>query len=160
MISKSSRVKSVATMGLLGAVSFTALMAAPHTFAQTAGAATAAANSEALGEVVVTARKTAENIQSVPLTITAVTKTELQQAGVQDLRDLTFLTPGLVYEDSGAQFLTKPTIRGQTDIGGTNGVNNVPVFFDGIFISNPSSIDFTLIDLSRVEIPALVKTLA
>ena len=119
MISKSSRVKSVATMGLLGAVSFTALMAAPHTFAQTAGAATAAANSEALGEVVVTARKTAENIQSVPLTITAVTKTELQQAGVQDLRDLTFLTPGLVYEDSGAQFLTKPTIRGQTDIGGT-----------------------------------------
>jgi outer membrane receptor protein involved in Fe transport len=136
---------------LMSAVSLTALTATAS-LAQTGPSPTPSAAPATLGEVVVTARKTAENIQSVPLTITAVTKTDLRNAGVQDLRDLTFLTPGLVYTDNGAQDAAKPTIRGQTDIGGTNGVNNVPVFFDGIFISNPSAIDFTLVDLSRVEV--------
>ena len=32
------------------------------------------------------------------------------------------------------------------------GDNNVPVFFDGIYISNTSAIDFGLVDLARVEV--------
>lgn len=145
------RAESIAARGLLAAVSLTALIAASATSAQTSSTS-AEAVATTLGEVVVTSRKTAENIQTVPLAITAITKTDLRNAGVQDLRDITFLTPGLVYTDNGAQDAAKPTIRGQTDIGGTNGVNNVPVFFDGIFISNPSAIDFTMVDLSRVEV--------
>ena len=97
-----------------------------------------------------TAQKRAENLQDVPIAITALTASDLRSAGVQDLRDVTFQTPGLTYNDGGANTFAKPIIRGQTDIGG--GENNVPVFFDGIYISNSSAIDFGLVDLARIEV--------
>ena len=105
-----------------------------------------------LQEVVVTARKITENLQVVPISISAFTAADLSSAGVQDLRDITFLTPGLTFnEGAGANYFSKPIIRGQTDIGGSSD-NNVPVFFDGIYISNSSVLDLGLIDLDRVEV--------
>ena len=105
-----------------------------------------------LEEIVVTSRKIAENLQNVPISITAITGAELDAAGVKDLRDITFLTPGLTFtEGAGANYFSKPIIRGQTDIGGSSD-NNVPVFLDGIYISNSSALDLGLVDLARVEV--------
>ena len=105
-----------------------------------------------LESITVTARKIAENLQTVPISITAFSAADLNAAGVQDLRDLTFLTPGLTFnEGAGANYYSKPIIRGQTDIGGGPD-NNVPVFFDGIYLSNSSAIDLGLIDLDRIEV--------
>ena len=104
-----------------------------------------------VGEVIVTARKKAEKIQDVPEAITAFSAKDLTAAGVQDLRDVTLLTPGLTFTTgAGANYFSKPIIRGQTDLGG--GENNVPVFFDGVFISNTAAVDFGLIDLDRIEV--------
>ena len=103
-------------------------------------------------EVIVTARKISENLQEVPISISAFTAADLSAAGVRDLRDLTFLTPGLTFnEGAGANYYSKPIIRGQTDIGGSAD-NNVPVFFDGIYISNSAALDLGLIDLDRIEV--------
>jgi outer membrane receptor protein involved in Fe transport len=131
---------TAATVGLFTVATYPAL------------GATASADSTAGGieEVVVTARKRSEDLQSVPLSITAFTAADLQSAGVEDLRDITFLTPGINFTSNGANAFSKPIIRGQTDIGG--GENNVPVFFDGIYISNTSAIDLGLVDLERVEV--------
>jgi iron complex outermembrane receptor protein len=128
-----------------------ALTASPLVPAVAAGAS-GDTMTEGLAEVVVTARKVAEDLQVVPIAITAFTSADLQRAGVQDLRDLTFMTPGLTFtEGAGANYFSKPIIRGQTDIGGS-GDNNVPVFLDGIYISNTSAIDLGLVDLDRVEV--------
>ena len=48
-----------------------------------------------LEEVVVTARQRAENIQDVPVTITAFTATEIRNAGITRPQDFIALTPGV-----------------------------------------------------------------
>ena len=146
---------SAKVVGLFGAVSITALLLAHPVLAQavtnpTTPSAAAPAGSS-VGEVVVTARKQAENIQDVPLSITAIPSSELSAAGVQDLRDVTFLTPGVNFNSNGANTFEKVIIRGQTDISGTF-ESNVPIFLDGVYISNPSAIDFGLVDLARIEV--------
>ena len=71
-----------------------------------------------LEEVVVSARKREENLQSVPLAITAITETELQRRSIRDLKDVAANTPGLTFFDINNN-LAVPVIRGlsQTEIG-------------------------------------------
>ena len=114
--------------------------------------AQAVADNSTIENVTVTARKKAEDIQDVPLSVTALTADDLTSAGVQDLRDITYLTPGLTFnEGAAANYFSKPIIRGQTDVGGSSD-NNVPVFFDGIYVSNSAAIDLGLVNLARVEV--------
>ena len=53
-----------------------------------------AAEDLALEEIVVTARKREESLQDVPLTVTAVTATQIAELGIKDSRDLALFTPG------------------------------------------------------------------
>src|SRR4051812_40237704 len=48
-----------------------------------------------LEEVVVTARRREENIQTVPIAITAFSQESLQQNHIQSIDDLQYFTPGL-----------------------------------------------------------------
>ena len=52
----------------------------------------------AIEEIVVTARRIAENLQDVPLQVTAFSSDMLRQAVTQDMRDLNFLAPGMNYQ--------------------------------------------------------------
>ena len=52
----------------------------------------------AIEEIVVTARRIAENLQDVPLQVTAFSTEMLRQAVTQDMRDLNFLAPGMNYQ--------------------------------------------------------------
>ncbi|HEV7448097.1 MAG TPA: TonB-dependent receptor plug domain-containing protein, partial [Steroidobacteraceae bacterium] len=56
-----------------------------------------------LQEVVVTAQRRSENIQSVPIAVTAFTAETLQTKGVTDIHSLSNLTPG-VNLDAGSPF--------------------------------------------------------
>ncbi len=106
-----------------------------------------------LENITVTARRREEKLQNVPAQVVAITGKELGAAGAQDLRDITFLVPGITLYSNGAEADETPVIRGQVDIGSAAiGRNNVPVFFDGIYIAQSSAIDFGLIDLARVEV--------
>lgn len=51
-------------------------------------------------EIIVTAQKTEQNINKVPMSITAATADQLRSAGVTEIRDLVKITPGLTYADS------------------------------------------------------------
>src|SRR5580692_243980 len=55
----------------------------------------------ALQEIIVTAEKRAENLQSTPLAVTAITGEDLQRAGITDARGLTDVVPGLEVGDFG-----------------------------------------------------------
>lgn len=91
-------------------------------------------NVRALEEVIVTARRQAENVQATPLSITALTPDVLAEAGITEVRDLTVLVPGVNLTLSGSSTNTVFSIRGRSK--GTVGnvqpsvatyVNEVPV---------------------------------
>lgn len=53
------------------------------------------------GEIVVTAQKRSQAISDVPMSITAVSGNDLVERGIGSVQDLTKLTPGLSYVESG-----------------------------------------------------------
>lgn len=104
-----------------------------------------------LEEVVVSARKRAENLQSVPLAITAITETELQRRSIRDLKDVAANTPGLTFFDINNN-LAVPVIRGlsQTVIAAPD--RNVALFYNGVFLSNTNASNFDLLEMERIEV--------
>ncbi len=106
----------------------------------------------AVNEIIVTSRKRAESIQSVPLAITTFSGEDLARAGVEDLRDLSNLVAGLQFDGFGNRNLTTPQIRGLSQVSRIDDENNVSIFVDGIYVSGREGLDFGLIDLERVEV--------
>jgi iron complex outermembrane recepter protein len=85
--------------------------------AQTASApAPAAAEPAAVttGEVVVTARRRAEDVSKVPISITAFSGSTLEKKGVAGVSDLVKITPGLNVSAGGNKTNPFITIRGQS----------------------------------------------
>ena len=103
-----------------------------------------------LEEIVVTARKRTENLQDVPLSITAISGVDLERASVYALDDLAEITPGLTYQNIGA--FNTPTIRGLSQTSQIGLQGNVGVFIDGVFLNNRSSLEFGVLDLERIEV--------
>ncbi len=117
------------------------------------GAATdALAQSMALEEIVVTARKREENLQDVPLSITALTSADFERRSISDLEGISDFTAGLNFEDFSTTFNGVLTIRGLVQANVQNRVQNVAVFLDGAYIPRNYSIDIGLMDLERVEV--------
>lgn len=105
-----------------------------------------------LEEIVVTARKSAESLQTVPVAITAFTAEDIEAAGIRDLRDVAALTPGLVFDTMIGEYLAIPTIRGLTQNDVFGDVNNVEIFLDGVNVSGRSGLNFNLLDVERIEV--------
>ena len=92
------------TVKALRLVSFAALAAglAQPAYAQTAAAAAADDDTGAIREIVVTAQKRSESIQTVPVAVTAFDQTALESATIKDIRDIAGRTPSLVIDSVGA----------------------------------------------------------
>ncbi len=132
------------------------LGAAPHAQAQ-AQTGAGAAESGALEEIVVTAERREENIQSVPISITAFTAETLQSRNLTDIHALGNLTPG-VNIDAGAPFsgdrsVLSASIRGigQDDFA-FNLNPGVGVYIDGVYLARTIGANQNLLDVERVEI--------
>jgi iron complex outermembrane receptor protein len=83
---------------LLGATAIVAIAPAGQTLAQAAGPPAAPAPSaegSTISEVVVTARRVSESLQTVPVAVTVLTPKVFATAGVFTPEDLTYVTPGL-----------------------------------------------------------------
>ncbi len=115
-------------------------------------AETAIAQQMALEEIVVTARKRAENLQDVPLSITALTQEDFARRGINDLEGVANYTAGLNFEDYSTTFNASLNIRGLTQADIQNRVQNVAVFLDGVYIPRNYSINVGLMELQRVEV--------
>ena len=117
-----------------------------------ASAALAQQGAGEIEEVVVTARKLEENIQDVPLTITAFTTAELTERGLADVMDISQFTPGFSFEKLNRYGVqgggSRPVIRGQSQIlGGAN----ASIFVDGV-LYNDSVLSFPFDIVERVEV--------
>ena len=113
--------------------------------------ALAQSRAQALEEVVVTARKQEETLSRVPISITAVTGEQLQQASIQSLSDLANGTPNLTYSSLGSGRAAQPTIRGVAPLS-IGSEPNVAVFVNGIYRPSTAALEFDGLDLERIEI--------
>src|SRR5664279_933387 len=102
-------------------------------------APTAAADNGTVEEVLVTARRRSEQLQSVPLAVTALNADQLQTQNVQNLTDVTAVTPNI---EVNAGRATSSTINvyirgvGQSDPlwGNEPGVG---IYLDDVYIARP-----------------------
>jgi iron complex outermembrane recepter protein len=91
------------------------------------------ASSSGLEEVVVTARRREEKIQSVPVAITALSAKDIEERHIEQVHDLIYNVPGLaasVSSDQNAPYSTHTLLRG---------LQGVVVYFDDI----PSAADYS-----------------
>jgi len=86
-----------------------------------------------LEEIVVTARKREENLQDVPIAVTALSAETLQREGVKDVQDITARDPSLSFDKGIAAYDTRIVIRGLSP---TRGRPNVATLIDGIDVSS------------------------
>ena len=104
-----------------------------------------------LETIVVTARRRAENIQEVPLAVTAFTGEGMERRGITDLEGVASYTAGLNYDDFVTAFNGLVTLRGLVQANIQNRVTNVAVFTDGLHIPRNYAIDLG-VDFERVEV--------
>ncbi|SFK56635.1 TonB-dependent receptor [Caulobacter sp. UNC279MFTsu5.1] len=103
-------------------------------------------------EVVVTAQRRAETVQSVPLAVSAATGESLAKQGVKNIVDLSAQAPSLqISNGSGGN--AQIFMRG---VGSTNttvvGDPAVAVHVDGIYVSRANAVSALFYDLDRVEV--------
>lgn len=106
----------------------------------------------AIEEIIVTAEKRAQNLQDVPVAVTAFGADTIEKLRIQELGDIAANTPNFVI---GQQSPTQPelTIRG---IGSTDreagSERSVVVFVDEVYIGRAGASTFNLFDLERIEV--------
>src|SRR5665213_3409519 len=110
-----------------------------------------------LEEIVVTAERREENIQNVPIAVTAFTADAMQSRNLVDIHALGNLTPG-VNLDAGAPFsgdrsVLSASIRGigQDDFA-FNLNPGVGVYVDGVYLARTIGANQQLLDVDRIEI--------
>ncbi len=109
--------------------------------------------------VVVTARLVEEEVQDVPAAVTGLSAQQLEDAGgIKDIRDLSYLLPGLAFVDTGNINAENNIRGGGAGTARTAGVDSpIAVLRDGASITggNIGGRTFTrqdLFDVSRVEV--------
>jgi len=106
-----------------------------------------------LEEVVVTARHREENLQGVPLSITALNGDAIQESHQATLQGLEFAVPNLVFGETGASAETFIGIRGIGDFARNIGFDTrVGVYIDGVFAGQSLAVDQGLVDVRQVEV--------
>jgi iron complex outermembrane receptor protein len=106
-------------------------------------------------EIVVTARKVSENLQDVPVSISALTSDAITNAGIDTASDISKLAPNFQSIPQGAFGTSFPSlvIRGQTAGGLTlNADQAVGVYVNGAPIPRSPGLFNNLFDVERIEV--------
>jgi iron complex outermembrane recepter protein len=113
--------------------------------------------SDQLQEIIVTAQKRTEDIQQVPIAITAINSATLEQRGVTNLAQLSNIAPN-VSLDAGTPFSGSDTVLsayirgiGQDDFA-FNLDPGVGVYVDGVYLARSVGANTSMADVDRVEI--------
>lgn len=104
----------------------------------------------ALEEIIVTARKREENLQDLPLTVTALTNDDIYERGVASILDLADYTPGFYTETVGRRD-SNPYFRGLVVNTSVVDRQNSSVFVDGFFVLGTAA-TFGFNNIERVEV--------
>jgi outer membrane receptor protein involved in Fe transport len=98
--------------------------------------------------VVVTAEKTAENLQTVPIAVTSISGDELKQKNIFNFKDLQYNVPNVTYQ-KGSLGSGAVTIRGVGQAAGDPGISQ---YQDGIFSEDNDLATADYFDLASIEV--------
>lgn len=102
-------------------------------------------------DIIVTAQRRGENLQKVPIAITAVTAKTLEASGITSTVDIMRVTPGLQFQQ--AIGLAAPYIRGLGVSNQAAGVeSSVATYVDGVYIASGGDALMTLNNIDRIEV--------
>jgi iron complex outermembrane recepter protein len=114
------------------------------------GVADAAIAETALEEIVVTARKRAENLQQVPIAVTAFTESAISRAGIERQADFVALMPNVTLVNTANIGDTQLSIRGIVST--RDAESTFAYVVDGVLSTNPNSFNEELLDVQQIEV--------
>jgi len=130
-----------AVIALRVTASAAALLAATPTLAQVSE------------EIVVTAQRVEQNIQDVPISITAVSGEALEQAGARSLEDITAIVPSVTFRKGTTNANSAIVMRGVGTISFSIAAEpSVSTVVDGIVLSRSGQSFLDLVDIERLEV--------
>ncbi|MGC2461592.1 MAG: TonB-dependent receptor [Steroidobacteraceae bacterium] len=120
----------------------------------TANPPIASADAGTLQEVVVTARRRSEDLQNVPIAVTALNAEQLRTQNVQSLTDVTAVVPNI---EVNAGRATSSTINAYIRGVGQNDPlwgfePGVGIYLDDVYIARPQGALLDLYDVDRIEV--------
>lgn len=125
---------------------------APQGGSTGAPAAVASPTPSSVGEVVVTARKQVENVQSVPATVAVVGQARLSAQSVTTFEDITKVLPSINISMSPDTNQFAATVRGLgTEPGNPSFDSSVATYVDGAFLSRDREFAASIFDMSSLE---------
>ncbi|WP_202840231.1 TonB-dependent receptor [Luteimonas saliphila] len=141
--------RSVLAIALFSAIVSMAVPAA----AQDAAAPGAEDEPRTLATMVVTAQKREEQMQDVPISVTALDEQLLRDNNVSDIKDMQILVPGLTVTSTQNEAITTARIRGIGTVGDNVGLeSSVGIVIDGVYRPRNSVGFGDLGQLERIEV--------
>lgn len=132
---------------LLGSVGALALTSLPFTVASAQDT-----DGRRIDTIVVTAQKREENIQEVPISISAYGSEFLEASGIDTLRDIALYSPNFTIATASAATNQRIVIRGVGSVSNNAIEPSVGVFIDGVYYPRSGSVLGNLIDLETIEV--------
>lgn len=110
------------------------------------------ASEYALEEIIVTAQRREQNLQQVPVAVSALSQNAIEKADITDLTDIATRVPGLTFSpfSPGQNILALRGASSNDDGAGTD--NSIAVFVDDVYLGRASNVNPELFDLERVEV--------
>ncbi|MCW3797882.1 TonB-dependent receptor [Sphingomonas sp. BN140010] len=112
------------------------------------------AQNQNVGDIVVTATRRNEALSDVPLAVSAVTATQLENTGATDIRQLNQVSPSLLVSSTSSEAgAAVARIRGIGTVGDNPGLeSSVGVFIDGVYRSRTGTGLTELGPIDRIEV--------
>lgn len=105
-----------------------------------------------LDEIIVTARRRDESLQDIPMSVSAFSSQDIEQAGYTNVLDLIEAVPGVTYGSYQAEGQgDSPSFRGVAGNTGDPTLQNSSKFIDGVYVSG-SLYTVLFSDIERVEV--------
>ena len=146
MIRFGNRARSFALSGSLIALAATSSAYAQDTAAEPA-------DEGGIQEIIVTANKVAEDVQDVPIAITALTSERLEAAGTTSLEGITQLVPSVTFRKGTTSANSAIVMRGVGTITFSIAAEpSVSTVVDGIVLSRSGQAFMDLVDAERLEV--------
>ena len=137
-----------ATMRLLLTSAAALALAAPVTAFAAAPAPADTASDPAASDIIVTARRAEEKLQDVPVTIQAISGSQLEKLAITQADEISKLAPGLTLVNNGAS--TQVSIRGVAWKPGS-GTPATPIYFNEVPF-DPGQTIVSLFDIGQIEV--------
>jgi iron complex outermembrane receptor protein len=116
--------------------------------------AVAAAQGPADDTIVVTARKVSERAVDVPMSVTTLSRTELDAANLRDIADIARVAPNVAVSGGIAGSLQgQVAVRGIATLVRNIGIESgLGAYIDGVYVGRPDALNQELLDIAQVEV--------